>query len=117
MDNEIYRRLCTRAVEHIGLSLSLDKHGQWTIVKRSIAGLQQVHTTGLGALVPTVESFTELEDILAALGEAKRFWWHSAPSAGDGRCLPIDSVANPFYGTSSIEELAVKLDLMEGSTE
>jgi len=115
MDSETYRRLCTRAVEHIGLSLSLDRRGNWTIVKRSTAGLQQVHTTGLGALVPTVESFTELEDILAALGEAKRFWWHSAPSAG--RCLPIDSVANPFYGTSSIEELAVKLDLMEGGTK
>ena len=119
MDSETYRRLCTRAVEHIGLSLSLDRHGHWTIVKRSTARLWQVHTTGLGALMPTVESFAGLEGILAALAKAKSCWWHSAdvgkglPDVGKG--LPIDHIANPFYGIGSIEELAVKLDLMEGS--
>lgn len=67
--------------------------------------------------MPTVESSGELEGILAALAKAKSFWWHSAPSTGVDRDLPIDHIANPFYGTGSIEELAVKLDLMEGGTK
>lgn len=114
MDSETYRRLCTRAVEHIGLSLSLDRRGNWTIVKRSTAGLWQVHTTGLRALMHVVESSGELEGILAVLAKAKSFWWYSA---GVGKGLPIDHIANPFYGTSSIEELAIRLDLMEGCTK